>query len=264
MIVLAVDVAVRLALILCSAKTYGSCCTTAARAVVVDPAVAPAGDPRAAGPARLELEAVLQTHSPQRIHIRRHPGALLAPKMAWAPRWIAAAVDASASPFQTTSLNGGERLTLLRSHHQCWQGRPTPALNLGYVLPAVARRSGELFCRRHAVRRGCGRLFEGRPEQHAPSLQSPCCPARRHPGLVCRPRDTTLANLRVGRQRRQQLCARPAGRDRGTAVEVNSQAPGRRLDHSTARSPWSAPTNRFCRPDPARSCRARARRKAGS
>jgi hydroxyacylglutathione hydrolase len=136
------------------------------QAVVVDPAVAEPviGWLEERG---LELVAVLQTHH-HSDHIGGTPGLLA--------RWPAAAVLASGAdrariPFQTISLEDGDRFELL--------GRPVEVLavpghtrwHLAYHLPAVAGHGGELFCGDTLFAGGCGRLFEGSAAEMHRSLQ---------------------------------------------------------------------------------------------
>jgi len=136
------------------------------RAAVVDPAVA--------APVIAWLEAadcalavVLQTHhhsdhiggTPELL--RRWPGAEV---------WAAAA-DLDRIPFQTRSLDDGDRLDLF--------GRPVDVLavpghtraHLAYVLPAHGDEGPELFCGDTLFAGGCGRLFEGTPAQLLTSLE---------------------------------------------------------------------------------------------
>ena len=145
-------------------------------AVVVDPAVA---DPVITWleERRLELVAILHTHH-HSDHIGGTPGLLR--------RWPAAEVIASGAdrqriPLQTRSVADGVRFSLL--------GRPVEVLavpghtrhHIAYYLPpgdpldstppAIGRESGgpssggDLFCGDTLFAGGCGRLFEGTPEQ---------------------------------------------------------------------------------------------------
>lgn len=136
------------------------------RAVVVDPAEAPAVVAwlEARG---LELQAVLQTHhhsdhiggTPELL--RRWPGAEV----------MAAAADRQRIPFQTHGLEDGDQRQVL--------GRPLEVLavpghtrgHLAFHLPAHGGQPPELFCGDALFAAGCGRLFEGTPEQLHASLQ---------------------------------------------------------------------------------------------
>lgn len=135
-------------------------------AVVVDPAVA--------GPVirwleahRLELVAVLHTHH-HNDHIGGTPGLLR--------RWPEAAVvaardDRARIPLQTVGVADGDRLNLL--------GRPVEVLavpghtrsHIAFHLIDPAGGAGDLFCGDTLFVGGCGRLFEGTPQQMHTSLQ---------------------------------------------------------------------------------------------
>jgi len=139
-------------------------------AVVVDPAVA---EPVIAWLEQrgLELTAVLQTHH-HHDHIggtpellRRWPGA----------RVIASAADRARIPFQTDGVAGGDGLELLGRRIEVLAVPGHTAHHLAYFLPAPEGAetggSGELFCGDTLFAGGCGRLFEGTPEQMHQSLQ---------------------------------------------------------------------------------------------
>jgi hydroxyacylglutathione hydrolase len=139
-------------------------------AVVVDPAVA---EPVIAWLEQrgLELTAVLQTHH-HHDHIggtpellRRWPGA----------RVIASAADRARIPFQTDGVAGGDVLQLLGRRIEVLEVPGHTAHHLAFFLPAPegaeAGGSAELFCGDTLFAGGCGRLFEGTPEQMHHSLQ---------------------------------------------------------------------------------------------
>ena len=142
----------------------------AQQAVVVDPAVAP--------PVRqwleerqLELVAVLQTH-----HHSDHIGGTLA----LLERWPAAAVVAARSdceriPFQTLGVNDGDRVPLLGRELEVLAIPGHTRAHIAFHLPAPAGEGeedgGDLFCGDTLFAGGCGRLFEGTPEQMWHSLQ---------------------------------------------------------------------------------------------
>ncbi|MFM9109884.1 MAG: hydroxyacylglutathione hydrolase [Prochlorococcaceae cyanobacterium] len=135
-------------------------------AVVVDPAVA--------APVIAWLEerglqpvAVLQTH-----HHHDHIGGTPALLQRWPQlRVLAAAAEIGRIPFQTEGLHDGDRLQVL--------GRPLEVLavpghtrgHLAFHLPAHGGQPPELFCGDALFAAGCGRLFEGTPEQLHASLQ---------------------------------------------------------------------------------------------
>jgi|TARA_B100000085_G_scaffold276279_1_gene295195 hydroxyacylglutathione hydrolase len=131
-------------------------------AVVVDPAVA--------GPVqdwlverKLELTAVLQTHH-HADHIGGTPDLLR--------QWPSAAVIASAAdreriPFQTVSVQPGMQLELLGQSVTVIDVHAHTRAHLAYVLPqgcAPDQPTPVLFCGDTLFGAGCGRLFEGSPE----------------------------------------------------------------------------------------------------
>lgn len=135
-------------------------------AVVVDPAVA---EPVIAWLEQrgLELEAILHTH-----HHHDHIGG--APKLL--QRWPQAAVIASAAdreriPHQTQGVRGGEPLQLLGRTAQVLAVPGHTAHHIAFYLPPTADDGGHLFCGDTLFAGGCGRLFEGTPDQMHQSLQ---------------------------------------------------------------------------------------------
>mgnify|MGYP006275968619 CR=1 FL=1 len=137
------------------------------QAAVVDPAVA---DPvRGWLEARgLELTAVLQTHH-HSDHIGGTPDLLR--------RWPEAAVVASGAdrdriPFQTRPVSGGERFTLLGRTVEVLAVPGHTRAHIAFHLPAQGEEGAELFCGDTLFAGGCGRLFEGTPEQMFRSLRA--------------------------------------------------------------------------------------------
>ena len=135
-------------------------------AVVVDPAVAA---PVIAWLEErgLELCAILHTHH-HHDHIGGTPELLA--------RWPGAAVIASADdreriPLQTQGVRAGDALTLLGRSLQVLAVPGHTAHHIAFYLPPVAAGAGELFCGDTLFAAGCGRLFEGSPEQMHHSLQ---------------------------------------------------------------------------------------------
>ncbi|MFM7315220.1 MAG: hydroxyacylglutathione hydrolase [Cyanobium sp.] len=135
-------------------------------AAVVDPAVA--------APVRdwleqrgLALVAVLQTHH-HSDHIGGTPELLR--------RWPAAAVVASGAdrqriPFQTRSVAGGDRFGLLGRTLEVLAVPGHTRAHIAFHLPAQGEEGAELFCGDTLFAGGCGRLFEGTPEQMLHSLR---------------------------------------------------------------------------------------------
>ena len=131
-------------------------------AVLVDPAVAPPLIERLEQ-RQLQLVAVLQTH-----HHHDHIGGTPELQCRWPRcRVVAAAADRSRIPFQTDPVADGDRLSLL--------GEPITVLAVpGHTRAHVAYHlpnSGDLFVGDTIFVAGCGRLFEGTPEQLWQGLQ---------------------------------------------------------------------------------------------
>jgi len=131
-------------------------------AVLVDPAVAA---PLIAllEQRGLDLVAVLQTH-----HHHDHIGGTPELLQRWPGcRVVAAADDRERIAFQTDGVADGDRLSLL--------GQTIAVLAVpGHTRAHVAYHlgmSGDLFCGDTLFAGGCGRLFEGSPEQMWHSLQ---------------------------------------------------------------------------------------------
>ena len=128
------------------------------QAVVVDPAVA--------GPVitwlkhrGLQLKAVLQTHH-HADHIGGTPELLAHWPMAAV---VAAAADRERIPFQTVSVQGGDRLPLLGQQLDVIDVPAHTRAHIAFVLPEGGRAGdpGALFCGDTLFSAGCGRLFEG-------------------------------------------------------------------------------------------------------
>ena len=136
-------------------------------AVVVDPAVA---EPVITWLEQrgLELSAILHTHH-HHDHIGGTPGLL--------QRWpeaavIASGADAARIPLQTQAVQGGDQLELLG---RCVQVLAVPghtAHHIAFYLPPAGEDGGHLFCGDTLFAAGCGRLFEGTPQQMHASLQA--------------------------------------------------------------------------------------------
>jgi len=136
------------------------------QAVVVDPAVA---EPviQWLEQQQLELVAILHTHH-HHDHIGGTPGLL--------QRWPDAAVIASAAdreriPLQTRSVEGGDALELLGRRVEVLAVPGHTAHHIAFFLPAAQGDPGHVFCGDTLFAGGCGRLFEGTPEQMHQSLQ---------------------------------------------------------------------------------------------
>jgi len=137
------------------------------QAAVVDPAVAP---PVAdwLGRRGLELVAVLQTH-----HHSDHIGGTPELLRHWpAAAVVAASADRDRIPFQTIGVADGERLPLLGQELEVIAVPGHTRAHIAFHLPAASGElGGHLFCGDTLFAGGCGRLFEGTPEQMWCSLQ---------------------------------------------------------------------------------------------
>ena len=138
-------------------------------AVVVDPAVAE--------PVRqwlldrkLELRAVLQTH-----HHADHIGGTPDLLCQWpSAAVIAAAADRERIPFQTVSLQPGTQIELLGQPVSVLDVKAHTRAHLAYVLPqgcCPEQPTPVLFCGDTLFGAGCGRLFEGSPEDMHQALK---------------------------------------------------------------------------------------------
>jgi hydroxyacylglutathione hydrolase len=139
------------------------------QAAVVDPALA---EPvrRWLEQRQLELVAVLQTHH-HSDHIGGTPELL--------QRWpqaevVAARADRDRIPFQTRGVADGERIPLLGRELEVLEvpghTRAHIAFHLLPVAGADPLAAGDLFCGDTLFAGGCGRLFEGTPQQMWRSL----------------------------------------------------------------------------------------------
>ncbi len=136
-----------------------------AQAAVVDPAES---DPvtRALEQRGLDLVAILHTHH-HHDHIGGTPGLL--------QRWpqaqvIAAASDWARIPLQTKGVADGDRFELLGRAVEVLAVPGHTAHHIAFYLPASGAEPGELFCGDTLFAGGCGRLFEGTPDQMHASL----------------------------------------------------------------------------------------------
>ena len=128
------------------------------QAVVVDPAVA---EPVITWleARELELEAVLQTH-----HHADHIGGTPALLRHWPKATVvAAAADRERIPFQTLSVEGGDRVPLLGEQIQVIDVPAHTRAHIAFVLPGDEHQNRDpaLFCGDTLFSGGCGRLFEG-------------------------------------------------------------------------------------------------------
>ena len=132
------------------------------KAVVVDPAVAEPVKQWLVGH-KLELTAVLQTH-----HHADHIGGTPDLIRQWpSAAVIAAAADRKRIPLQTVSVEPGMQLELLGQPVSVIDVRAHTRAHLAYVLPQGCSPdlpTPVLFCGDTLFGAGCGRLFEGSPE----------------------------------------------------------------------------------------------------
>lgn len=132
-------------------------------------------DPAEDGPVRawlqrhdLTLSTLLHTHH-HSDHIGGAPGLL----RTWpGAKVIAAAADRERIPFQTQGVRQGDAFTLLGRQVQVLEVPGHTRAHVAYYLPALEPgQQDELFCGDTLFAGGCGRLFEGTPEQMHQSLQ---------------------------------------------------------------------------------------------
>ena len=136
------------------------------QAAVVDPAVAePVID--WLEQRHLNLVAVLQTH-----HHSDHIGGTPALLRRWpAAEVVASRADHDRIPFQTSGVAEGDHFNLLGRSVEVLEVPGHTRCHLAYHLPAQAGEGAELFCGDTLFAGGCGRLFEGTPEQMHQSLR---------------------------------------------------------------------------------------------
>ena len=136
--------------------------TRGREAVVVDPAVAEPVKQWLVSH-KLELTAVLQTH-----HHADHIGGTPDLLRHWpSAAVIAAAADRKRIPFQTMSVEPGMQLELLGQPVNVIDVRAHTRAHLAYILPqgcSPELPTPVLFCGDTLFGAGCGRLFEGSPE----------------------------------------------------------------------------------------------------
>ena len=128
-------------------------------AVVVDPGEA-APVERELAARGLRLTAILVTHwHPD------HIGGVTALRKNWDVPVYGPTAEAARIPTLTHLLREGDALTVLGQRFVVWE---TPGHTLGHIVYVG---DGRLFCGDTLFSAGCGRLFEGTPEQMHASLQ---------------------------------------------------------------------------------------------
>ena len=135
-------------------------------AVVIDPAVT--------GPVirwldahRLELVAVLHTH-----HHTDHIGGTQGLLRRWPHAAVVAARDDRARiPLQTVGVADGDRFSVLGRQVEVLAVPGHTRCHIAFHLEGPHGTAGDLFCGDTLFAGGCGRLFEGTPEQMHASLQ---------------------------------------------------------------------------------------------
>lgn len=218
------------------------------RAALVDPAVA---EPAIAWlqQRQLELVAVLHTH-----HHSDHIGGTPDLLREW-PRAevVAARDDRERIPFQTRGVADGDRFSLL--------GQPVEVLAVpGHTRAHIAFHllpQGELFCGDTLFAAGCGRLFEGTPEQMHRSLQRLAAlpettrvwcaheytEANLRWAAAQRPGDGAIADrlaaVRIIRSRGESTIPSSIGEERRTNLFVRAADPGELADLRRSRNDWT-------------------------
>ena len=137
-------------------------------AVVVDPALT-APVKQWLQDRNLNLIAVLQTH-----HHSDHIGGTKGLIKTWPKaKVIAAKSDKARIPFQTLSVSNGEKISLMKSKLTVIEVAGHTKNHIAYYLPKeeAGQQHPALFCGDTLFGGGCGRLFEGSPEDMHKSLK---------------------------------------------------------------------------------------------
>jgi hydroxyacylglutathione hydrolase len=135
-------------------------------AAVVDPAVAEPVQ-RWLEQRGLELSAILHTH-----HHHDHIGGAAELLERWPEATvIASAADRARIPLQSQGVAEGDRFVLLGRTVEVLEVPGHTAHHIAFYLPPQGEAGAELFCGDTLFAGGCGRLFEGTPEQMHTSLQ---------------------------------------------------------------------------------------------
>lgn len=139
-----------------------------------EPGAAAVIDPAVAAPViawleqrGLSLTAILHTH-----HHSDHIGGAAELLQRWPQaEVIASRADRARIPLQTRGVADGEQFSLLGREVRVLAVPGHTAHHIAFHLPASAGGQEELFCGDTLFSGGCGRLFEGSPEQMQQSLQ---------------------------------------------------------------------------------------------
>lgn len=132
-------------------------------------------DPAEAAPVKtwlqqrgLTLVAILQTH-----HHSDHIGGTVELLRWWpAAAVVAARADRERIPFQTIGVADGDRVPVLGRELEVLEVPGHTCAHIAFHLPPEpGEPGGELFCGDTLFAGGCGRLFEGTPDQMWGSLQ---------------------------------------------------------------------------------------------
>jgi len=134
----------------------------------------------------LTLEAILVTH-----HHRDHTGGVVRLHQATGARVVGPADEAL--PLPVEGVRGGQQLRVLGHPVEVLAVPGHTAGHVAFYLPSVAGRP-VLFCGDTLFSGGCGRLFEGTPEQMLQSLDR--LSSLPDDTRVCCAHEYTLSNLR--------------------------------------------------------------------